>query len=156
MTVWKNGFWWPLFDGDWDPSKVSENTFDPRSINHIIFGIIIQLMIGNVVPFYTGLPIALLVNFMGRFLENVSEEEEKKETIQHVVGCLFCCFIGYTLSALFCFFGVWWLGIIVIFLSEIIGLIIMRETLSLFLIMKIKEIELIKKWQKEGIKSEES
>jgi hypothetical protein len=162
MLVWKEGSWSPLWVPDWYPPRVSQYMFDPHSFMHILHGIILHLLMGSFIPLFLGLPLALLLEFAWEYLENTdfwiektsgpsANFQDKKESIQHVIGAIICCFVGYIFSSNFLNIGVWWFSIVWIVASEVGCLVYMRDNLMLFILMMIYEEENIKKWQEEAI-----
>ena len=162
MLVWSDGES-PIMVPEWYPPRVGQYMFDPQSFVNILHGIILHLLMGRIIPFSIGLPVALLIEFGWEYLENTeywkqmtndesSEDiEESKESIHHVVGAIICCFIGYSFSSLFLAIGAWWLSIAWIMASEIGCLVYMRDNLTLIIIMTIFPIEKITQWQQEII-----
>ena len=170
MLVWSDGSWSPLWVPEWYPPRVGQHMFDPHSFMPILHGIILHLIIGRFVPFFIGLPLALLMELAWEYLENtdfwiemIGETEEHKESIQHVVGAIICCLAGFTLGSIFLNVGVWWLSILWIVCSEVGCLVYMRDNLLLFGLMILYEVDTlkeylmnfqvdkIKEWQQEAI-----
>ena len=162
MLVWNEGSWSPLWDYDWFPSKVSNHMFDPNSFLHIIHGIFINLLLGRFIPSFVGLPVAILLEISWEYLENTdfwidktsgpsANYQENRESIQHVIGAVICCSVGYILSNFFLIIGFWWFSIIWIVTSEVGCLVYMRDSLVLMVAMMIYQVERVKDWQEEAI-----
>ena len=128
MLVWSDGSWSPLWVPDWFPPRVSQHMFDPHSFMHILHGIILHLLIGRFIPFFLGISLAILLELVWEYLENTdfwiemtsgpsTNYDEKKESIQHVIGATICSGVGYILSTIFLNIGVWWFSIIWIVLQ---------------------------------------
>ena len=160
MLVWSDGSWSPLWVPDWYPPRVSQHMFDPHSFIHILHGIIFYLLVGRFIPFSLGLPLAIILEVSWEYLENTDfwiemtsghSNQEERESIQHVVGAIICCFVGYFFSSLFLNIGVWWFSIVWIVSSEVGCLVYMRDNLFLFVMMMIYQVDSIKRWQEEII-----
>ena len=160
MLVWSDGEF-PIMVPEWYPPKVGQYMFDPQSFMNILHGVILHLLIGRIIPFSIGLPLALLIELGWEFLENteywrkLTNNDEDKESIHHVVGAIISCLIGYSFSTMFLSIGAWWLSIAWIVISEIGCFVYMRDNLTLSIIMVIYPMDRIKQWQQEVIPKEE-
>ena len=44
--------------------------FDPNSFIHILHGIILHLLVGRFIPFFLGLPLAIILEMSWEYMEN--------------------------------------------------------------------------------------
>ena len=163
MLVWTDGES-PIWVPEWYPPRVFQYMFDPHSFMHILHGIILHLLMGRIIPFGIGLPLALIIELAWEYLENTDfwiemtsgpsdDMEESRESIHHVVGALLCCCIGYFFSNFFHAIGAWWFSIVWIVVSEVGCLVYMRDNLFLYILMTVYPMNKVKKWQKKAIQA---
>ena len=115
-------------------------------LTFILHGFILHLIVGRFIPWYLGLPLAILLELALYWMGKI---------IWMVESSIICCIVGYILSSIFLFIGVWWISIVWIVASEVGCIIYARDNLMLKVIMAIFKLEKVKKWQEKAIPVEE-
>ena len=116
-------------------------------LTFILHGFILHLVVGRFLPWYLGLPLAIILELA---LYRVGA------ILWMIESSIISCILGYILSSIFLFIGVWWFSIVWICASEVGCIIYARDNLGLKLIMAIFKLEKVKKWQEEAILVEEN
>lgn len=151
IKVWSQDVW---------SSHCSQHLLDPYSITHFSHGLLFfvgLLLVARWVPLHWRFAIAIFIAAAWEVLENSSiiieryrevtmSREYMGDSIVNSVGDVLCCAAGFFVA-----YKVGWKWALGIFaLTEIVLLFMIRDNLTLNIIMLIKPIDAIKHWQMQG------
>jgi hypothetical protein len=138
-------------------SHNSQHLLDPYSFTHILHGVLYFWLISLIfrkMSFVRQFALAISVECAWEILENTNQVIEHYRTatlalnyygdsIANSLGDAFCCGVGFWLAYKLRF----WRSLALFLLTEIVLLIVIRDSLLLNIVMLIHPIEAVKLWQ---------
>ncbi|QYO66086.1 DUF2585 family protein [Leptolyngbya sp. 7M] len=141
----------------WNSSHTSQHLFDPYTFTHVLHGVLFFWLTGilfaKLVIEWRFL-IAIIVEAAWEVLENTNFIIEKYrentasldyfgDSISNSIGDLIACALGFWVAVKF---G-WWRSLVFFFLTELVLLWWIRDSLLLNIVMLIYPLDGIKQWQ---------
>ena len=160
---WEGRVWWcacggaNLWASDVQSSHSSQHLLDPYSFTHVLHGVLLCGILAWVWPRLTAayaLCATVLFEALWEILENSPLVIDRYRTatialgyegdsIVNSLGDLLCCALGFLLARRI---GLWW-SVALFVVTELILLFLIRDNLSLNILMLIYPIEAVKEWQ---------
>jgi len=173
---WGNGAWWPIYVPEWWSPIVSRHPLDPYSFVHLQSGVICFYVCGYPIwhflgttagfsswPLWVGFGILLVLSFVFEIIENArctinkyreasgTSTDYDGDSYQNIIADLIVVQLGYMISWLFLWLGVYWMSAIWFLVVDVFLALYMRDSVLLFFNVFIKNKSIID-WQVDGVK----